>query len=195
MCHHTAGNQNLAAEQVGQALPVSSRKGSRSREVLIDQEADSDRAGEEADAVKHFGQGRGRGLSSLSTTRTRKRLKGRLFCPVPRPRRELIAFREFREAKWWLLSHGGMAAIPGRNSGDQLSLVLLLLCYVKQWFQAELSLADSIFPGQPLARLLANVQEDDPAPSVQVNITKPSTTHEAQAKLTTVRCKHMNAQA
>lgn len=48
-----------------------------------------------------------------------------------------------------------MAAIPAlwkggavRNGGDQQSLALLFLRYVKHWLQAELSLADSIFPGQ-----------------------------------------------
>lgn len=83
-------------------------------------------------------------------------LKGINFCP---PKKGTITFREFSEAKWWLLSHGGMAARPAlwkggacRNGGDPLSLALLLLCYVKQWLQAELSLADSIFPGQHLAR-------------------------------------------
>lgn len=90
----------------------------------------------------------------------------------------------------WLWKGGA-----GRNGGDLLSLALLLLCYVKQWLQAELSLADSIFPGQHWLLLHANVQEDDPAPCCACKHHKSSTTHEAQAKLTKAHCKHMNARA
>lgn len=53
MCHHAAGNQTLAAEQAGQALPQP-----RSYEVLIDEEGGQKQSlaktGEDTDGVKHL---------------------------------------------------------------------------------------------------------------------------------------------
>lgn len=78
--------------RLGKLSPVNSRKGSRSREVLIDQEADSDRTGEDADTVKHFGQGRGRGLSSLTTTRTREEVDEQTFLSRPQAKKGTNSF-------------------------------------------------------------------------------------------------------